>query len=85
MKMSIELTEEEFIKLLKERIKKAKDVADEELYQSHVRLLEYYENCKNKGYIIKFYILDDSSLIVVPYSKNEVKLLEKKYREHGIW
>ena len=31
------------------------------------------------------YYMDDGGLTAVPYTKDEIKIIEKKYRESGIW
>lgn len=81
----IELTEKELLEMLKERIKKAQDMGMKEMYDEHVKLLTQFELYKKKGYVIKCYLYDDTSLVVIPYTKNEYMILEKKYREAGIW
>lgn len=80
----MELTEKEFLKLLDERIKKATDTGNTAMYREHVSLKNYYEKCRENGYILRYYLSDDA-LVVVPYTKEEYELLEKKYREAGIW
>jgi len=83
--LPIELTEKEFLSLLGYRLKKLEKLGDSNAYNAHVNLLNYYEKCKEEGYVMKFYLLDDSSLVIFPYMKEELKLFEKKYRECGIW
>lgn len=83
--MPIELTEKEFLELLGYRLKKLEKLGEEKGYQAHVNLLNYYDKCKQEGYEMRFFILEDSSLVIHPYTKEELKLFEKKYRERGIW
>lgn len=80
----MELTEKEFLKLLDERIKKAVDTGNMNMYHEHLALQKFYEKCKESGHIMKYYISDDA-LMLIPYTREEYDILRKKYVESGIW
>ena len=81
-----ELTEEEFLMLVKERMEKANLDKNEKVYEAHAKLLDSYYKFKTQGYKLKFYLKPDSGeLIVIPFSKRELELYRKKYMESGIY
>lgn len=83
--MFIELTEDEFVKIVKSKIRKATEIADRNMYNAHVGLLEYYERCKKNGHKVKCYMDNNGSIFAFAYTPEELKIIEKKYRESGIW
>lgn len=80
----MELSEEEFLKIIKARINKAAVVGDPKTYQLHKDMYELYKDYKSKGYICKFY-LDGDALYLYGYTPEEYEVIVKKYRESGIW
>jgi len=81
----MELTEKEFEEFINARIKKAKKINDVQTLEQHLRLLQYYEKVKKSGMIAKIYLNENGDLYIIPFTKEELKIYEKKYRESGIW
>jgi len=80
----MELSEREFLILIKSRLEKAITAQDEKNYNEHKDLYETYKRYKEKGMICKFY-LDGDSLFLLGYFPEEYELILRKYRESGIW
>jgi len=80
----VEITEEEFLIIIKSRINKALIVGDLESYQQHKNMYELYKDYKKKGYVCKFY-LEGDALYLIGYTPKEYEIILRKYRESGIW
>ncbi len=81
----IELTEEQFLKLVKARMEKAKLDGGEGPYRAHLELLKKYEEYKRRGLKMRFYLNPEGEVWLVPYTTEELEIFRKKYLESGIY
>ena len=80
----VELSEKEFLTIIKSRIDKANLTRDKGTLQQLEDMYETYKKLKEKGYICKFYF-DNDTLYLYGYAPKEYEIIMKKYRECGIW
>lgn len=82
--MVYELSEEEFLTILKKFMEKAKILEDTEALNQYINLLEKYQKfkkaSKKRNYILKFYYNEETSeLYFYPISKEEYEIFRKKW------
>jgi len=84
--MVYELTEKEFLTLLRKYIQKAQILGDTESLNQYINLLKQYEKFKRrKDYILKFYFDEyEGVLYFYPISKKEYEVFKNKWWRYGI-